>query len=64
MRGNAGAQALSTGVPPLHQRTTNLSAQCLVQLLHVIAEDGALQRQEVSNVLQIWTAKYLESKAC
>ena len=59
MRGDAGAKILSTGVPPLHQRTTKLSAQCLVQILHIIAEDGALQHQEVSDVLQIWCAKPL-----
>ncbi len=48
MRGDAGAKVLGTGIPPPHQRTTKLSAQCLVQILHIIAEDGALQRQEVS----------------
>ncbi len=49
LRGDPGAKVSEHWrIPPLHQRTTKLSAQCLVQILHIVAEDGALHRQEVS----------------
>lgn len=46
-RGDTGTGVRGHGIPLLHQRTTKLSAKCLVQMLHIIAEDGAFDTDEV-----------------
>ena len=50
-RSDLGGKISCAGIPPLHHRTTKLSAECLVQILHIIAEDGALQGQGVGQDL-------------
>jgi hypothetical protein len=47
VKSDPGGKVPSFGIPLVHQRATKLSANSLVQILHIIAEDGAMKHPEV-----------------